>query len=63
MLPSTFLVSDGLSDLVMLIKKGIYIDEVAEWCSAVLALPYYLTDTEALTVRTYIERTLKESTR
>ena len=63
MLPSTFIISDGLSDLVMLIKKGIYTDEVAAWCSAVLVLPYYLTDTEALTVRTYIERTKEESTR
>ena len=62
-MPSTFLISDGLADLVMLIKKGIYTDEVAAWCSAVLVLPYYLTDTEALTVRTYIERTKEESTR
>ncbi len=62
-MPSTFLISDGLSDLVMLIQKRIYTEDVSAWCTAVLVLPYYLTEAEELTVRTYIERTAKESTR
>lgn len=59
MFQSTFLISDGLSDLVTLIQKGIYTEDVSSWCTAVLALPYYVTETEALTLRTYVERTPK----
>lgn len=54
--PSTFIISDGLSDLIMLIKKNIYSDDVCAWCKAVLVLPYDLSDLEAMTIRTYIDR-------
>ena len=58
--PSTFLISDGLEDVVMLIKKNIYDEVAARWCTAALALPYDFTDLEAHTLRTYIDRTPKE---
>ena len=54
--PSTFVISDGLSDLVMLVKKNIYNEAVGDWCKAVLALPYDLSDLEETTLRTYIDR-------
>lgn len=54
--PSTFIVSDGLNDLVMLIRTGIYDDAVCDWCKAVLSLPYYLSDLETTTLVNYIDR-------
>ena len=54
--PSSFIISDGLSDLVCLIKKNIYDDAVCEWCQAVLLLPYDLSDLETLTLQAYIDR-------
>ena len=54
--PSTFIISDGLNDLVMLIKKNIYSDDVCSWCKAVLVLPYDLSDLETTTLRSYIDR-------
>lgn len=57
--PSTFLISDGLEDVVMLIRKNIYDAEAAKWCVAALALPYDFTDLEAHTLRTYIDRSPK----
>lgn len=57
--PSTFLISDGLEDVAMLIRKNIYDEAAAKWCIAALALPYSLTDLELLTLHTYIDRTPK----
>lgn len=60
MQPSTFLISDGLEDVAMLIRKNIYDETAAKWCVAALALPYDFTDLETVTLRTYIDRTPKE---
>lgn len=54
--PSTFIISDGLADLVILVRKSIYDDAISAWCKAVLVLPYDLSDLEAMTIRTYIDR-------
>jgi len=54
--PSSFIVSDGLNDLVMLIRKSIYNDAVCDWCKAVLLLPYDLSDLETTTLLNYIDR-------
>lgn len=59
MQPSTFLISDGLEDVVMLIRKNIYDETAARWCVAALSMPYDFTDLEAHTLRTYIDRTPK----
>jgi hypothetical protein len=54
--PSSFIISDGLEDLVYLIQKNIYTDAVCRWCEAVLLMPYDLSDLETTTIQTYIDR-------
>jgi len=54
--PSSFIISDGLEDLVYLIQKNVYTNDVCRWCEAVLLMPYDLSDLETMTIRTYIDR-------
>lgn len=56
---TTFIISDGLEDIVILMKKNIYDEAAARWCVAAMELPYDFTDLEALTLRTYIDRSPK----
>jgi uncharacterized protein YycO len=56
---TTFIISDGLADIVTLIKKNIYDEAAARWCVAAMALPYDFTDLELLTLRTYVDRSPK----
>ena len=57
MQPSTFMISDGIDDIVQLIQRNIYAEAASQWCEAVLLLPYDLTDLEAHTLSVYVFRT------